>query len=241
MEIIICENYEEMSKKAAEIFIGKVKENPKCVLGMATGSTPIGLYKNLIADHKDNHTSYHDVTTFNLDEYVGLPKSHEQSYYSFMHDNLFNHIDIQEKNVHIPVGESDDLAGECAKYEEAMSHYTVDIQLLGVGRNGHIGFNEPGTPFTQTTHIVDLDSKTITDNARFFEGDMSKVPTRAITMGIATIMRAKKIVLLASGKNKEDAIYELVKGEKSENCPITALKDHKDVVVIIDKDAASRI
>lgn len=241
MEIIICKNYEEVSKKAAEIMLKVVKEKERPVLGLATGSSPIGLYQNLISDHKENHTSYENVVTFNLDEYVGLPKDHAESYYTFMHKNFFNHIDIKEENVHLPSGLGEDLEANCQAYEDSMKAYEVDIQLLGVGRNRHIGFNEPGTSFDSVTHIVTLDEKTIQDNARFFDNDMSLVPTQAITMGIATIMNAKEIVLVASGANKADAIYELVKGEISNQCPVTILRNHPNVHIVVDEDAASRI
>lgn len=241
MEIIVCENYEEVSKKAADLMLKVIKGKEKPVLGLATGSSPIGLYQNLIADHKENHTSYENVVTFNLDEYVGLPKEHQESYYSFMHNNLFNHINIKEENVHLPSGLGADLEANCKDYEESMKGTNVDVQLLGVGRNGHIGFNEPGTALDSVTHIVELDEKTIQDNARFFDNDMSQVPTQAITMGIATIMNAKEIILVASGTNKADAIYELVNGEISNACPVTVLRNHPNAHIVVDKDAASRL
>lgn len=241
MEIIICENYEEVSQKAAQIMLNVIKDKENAVIGLATGSTPIGLYQNLIKDHQDHQTSYESVITFNLDEYVNLPKEHPESYYSFMHTNLLNHININEENVHIPSGLGEDIQANCNAYEESLNAYEMDIQLLGVGRNGHIGFNEPGTSFDSVTHVVDLDEKTIQDNARFFEGNMDLVPKKAITMGIASIMRAKKILLVANGTNKADAIYELVKGEISTSCPVTVLRDHPCVYVVIDKDAASRL
>ncbi len=241
IRVITCKNYEEVSDKAAEIMLDVVKSNPKCVLGLATGSSPIGLYKRMIKDHQENGTSYADVTTFNLDEYVGLPVEHPESYYSFMHRNLFDHINVLEENIHIPSSQGEDLQANCDAYNKAMADYQVDIQVLGIGSDGHIGFNEPDTPFDSVTHITDLEESTIRDNARFFDNDISKVPTKAITMGISNVMSAKKILMVATGENKADAIAQTVQGEKTIACPSTALQDHKDVVIIVDEAAASKI
>lgn len=240
MKIIITENYDDLSKEAFKVMkeVLSSKENP--VLGLATGSSPCGLYKEMIKDHKENGTSYKKVTTFNLDEYIGLEQTHEQTYYTFMHENLFNYVDISEENVHLPVGSSSDSAQACENYETALSSVQLDVQLLGIGGNGHIGFNEPGTPFNSTTHIVDLKKETREDNARFFES-IEDVPTQAITMGIASILKAKKILLVASGASKADAVYAMVHGEITENCPASALQKHDDVVVILDKAAASKL
>ena len=235
MKIIIVDNYEQASLEAFKVMKEVVENKPNAVLGLATGSTPLGLYKNMIEDHKTNGTSYKDVTTFNLDEYVGLPRDHKESYYTFMHTNLFSGLDIKEENVHLPYGNTKE---DCDAYEKAMEDYQVDIQLLGIGGNGHIGFNEPGTPFEQTTHIVELQERTRVDNARFFDNDINQVPTHAITMGIATIMKAKKVLLVATGLNKKDAIRELVLGQPTVDCPATALQNHPDVVVIVDRGAA---
>ncbi|MFV0479282.1 MAG: glucosamine-6-phosphate deaminase [Anaerorhabdus sp.] len=240
MKVIVVENYEELSKEAFKVMKEVVVSKEVPVLGLATGSSPCGLYKEMIADHQENGTSYRNVVTFNLDEYIGLPKNHEQTYYTFMHENLFNGLDILEENVHLPVGDSSQVELECEKYEEAMKEVQIDIQLLGIGANGHIGFNEPGTSFDSVTHIVDLKEKTREDNARFF-GSLEEVPTKAITMGIATILRSKKILLVASGENKADAIYEMVQGKVSEDCPATALRQHPDVVVIVDVAAAKKL
>ena len=237
MEIIITENYEELSDKAAEVMLDVIKNNEHPVIGLATGSSPVGLYQRMIQDHKENGTSYKNVITFNLDEYVGLPRDHEQSYYTFMHDNLFNGLDIPEENIHVPT-DGEDKEKQCADYEKAMEDYTVDLQLLGIGSDGHIGFNEPGTSFDSLTHVTDLKESTIQDNARFFDGDISKVPTQAITMGIATVMKAKKILFIANGKNKAKAIYDMIKGPVDESCPASILQRHPDVVIIIDKEAA---
>ena len=238
MEFIIAESTEDMSRRAADRIASFVEADPSCVLGLATGTTPIGLYACLVDDCAQDKISFADVTTFNLDEYVGIPRDHEQSYWTFMHENLFSGIDVKEENVHVPYG---DTKADCEAYEKAMEDVSVDIQVLGIGANGHIGFNEPGTPFDEETHIVTLTEKTRQDNARFFEGDINKVPTHAITMGIATIMKAKKILMVATGENKADAIKAMVEGEISTDCPASVLQNHKDVVVIVDEAAASKL
>lgn len=238
MEVIVLKNYDEVSKKAFEVMKEVVANKKNAVLGLATGSSPIGLYQNMIKDHQENGTSYADITSFNLDEYVGIDRNHEQSYYTFMHENLFKGIDIKEENVHVPYG---DTKADCDAYEKAMEDYSVDIQVLGIGANGHIGFNEPGTPFSETTHIVTLTKKTRQDNARFFENDINQVPTHAITMGIATIMKAKKILLVATGKNKADAVAAMVNKAPDVNCPASVLQNHPDVVVIVDEAAAAKL
>ena len=238
MEVIVLKNYDEVSKKAFEVMKEVVANKKNAVLGLATGSSPIGLYQNMIKDHQENGTSYADITSFNLDEYVGIDRNHEQSYYTFMHENLFKGIDIKEENVHVPYG---DTKADCDAYEKAMEDYSVDIQVLGIGANGHIGFNEPGTPFSETTHIVTLTEKTRQDNARFFENDINQVPTHAITMGIATIMKAKKILLVGTGKNKADAGAAMVNKAPDVNCPASVLQNHPDVVVIVDEAAAAKL
>ena len=238
--IIIKENYAQVSSEAFRIMRETIrKENP--VLGLATGSSPIGLYKKMIADHNTNGTSYKNVTTFNLDEYIGLPKNHDQSYWTFMHENLFDNINVKEENIHIPEGDVEDEEAECQKYEELLNQYEIDLQILGIGTDGHIGFNEPGTPFDSVTHIAELEEQTRTDNARFFDDDIEAVPTHVITMGLVSIMRAKKIIVIATGENKADAVYGMIKGEKSVDCPASILQDHPDVTVILDTKAASKV
>ena len=237
---IVCENYDEVSKEAFNVMKTVLdKGNP--VLGLATGSSPVGLYKEMIRDHKENGTSYKNILTWNLDEYVGIPRTHEQSYWTFMHENLFNFIDIPEENIHVPVGESEDEEAECVKYEESMKGHTVDIQVLGIGSDGHIAFNEPGTPFDSLTHLMDLTEQTRKDNARFFDNDINQVPKRSITMGLASIMRAKKIIVIATGENKAEAVYGMLKGPKTTDCPASILQDHPDVTVLLDKAAASKL
>lgn len=237
MQVIITENYEEMSKKASEIIIDLLKKKPECVLGLATGTTPIGLYKNLIKAYNDGEISFKDVTTANLDEYVGLYKEHDQSYDYFMHHNLFNHVDILEENLNIPDGSKEDLEKECARYSEFLKTHTQDLQVLGIGSNGHIGFNEPGTAFDSKTHVVNLTESTIKDNSRLFN-DLSEVPTRAVTMGIGEIMKSKTVLILASGANKANAVYNTVKVAPSENCPASVLQNHPNCILIADKEAA---
>lgn len=233
-KVIIVDNYEEISKEAFTVMKEFLK--PNAVLGLATGSSPVGLYQEMIKDHKENGTSYAEIKTFNLDEYANLPKEHQESYYTFMHRNLFDHIDIKEENVHVPNGNGD-LEANCKDYEAMIDKSPVDIQLLGIGANGHIGFNEPGTSFESLTHVTDLTEQTRKDNARFFDPLNEEVPTQACTMGLKTIMKAKKILLVANGENKAKAIKGLLEGEVTEDLPASILQKHHDVVVIIDKAA----
>ncbi len=239
MNVIKVKNYEELSAKAFEVMKSVLNEKPNAVLGLATGSSPIGLYQKMVQDHKDNKTSYSEVVSFNLDEYVGLPKTHSESYYTFMHTHLFDHVDIKEDNIHIPDGLANDLETACAKYEQEMKQFQVDVQLLGIGSNGHIGFNEPGCSFESETHVELLNERTLNDNARFFIPLNEEVPTRAVTMGIASIMRAKKILLVASGANKAQAIYDMIHHAVDNQIPATILQNHADVTVIVDEEAAS--
>ncbi len=238
MKVIITENYAEMSQKAAEIIMGIVKNNPKAVLGLATGSSPIGTYQLLAKDYKENGTSYSQVSTVNLDEYVGLTADHDQSYAYFMRDNLFNHIDIDLANTNLPSGVAADLAAECDRYNALLENYKQDVQVLGLGSNGHIGFNEPGTPFDSVTHLVDLTENTIKDNSRLF-ASIDEVPRQALSMGIKNIMNAKSILVVVSGKNKAEAVRGMVKGEITPELPASVLQLHPFVTVICDKDAAS--
>ena len=236
MKVVVVKNYDEVCEKAFEVMKEYLK--PGKVLGLATGSSPVGLYKKMIEYNKE--VSFKDITTFNLDEYVNLPIEHPESYYSFMHTNLFNHVDIPEKNIHIPSGLGDNIDEKCKEYDAAIEKAGgVDIQLLGIGSDGHIAFNEPGTPFDSGTHVTDLAESTIKDNARFFDNDMSKVPTKAATQGIGTIMKAKNILLVANGKNKAKAIKDMIEGPVDVNCPASILQKHNSVVVVVDEEAAS--
>ena len=239
MKLIIVENYEEASIEAAKVMLEVVKNNPTANLGLATGSTPIRMYELMIEDHKKNGTSYKDIKSFNLDEYFGLEATHPQSYHYFMNKHLFSGIDINPENVHVPNG-AGDIQVSCDDYNKLLAENPIDIQLLGIGSNGHIGFNEPGTSFDSVTHMIELKESTRQDNARlFFDGKIDEVPTHAITMGILNILQAKKVLLVACGENKAQPIKVLVEGEKTTDVPESALQDHNDVVVIVDKAAAS--
>lgn len=238
MKVIVTENYEEMSKKAAEVVIEIVKANPNATLGFATGSSPIGLYQNMIKDHKENGTSYKNVKSVNLDEYVGLTADHDQSYAYFMRTNLFDSLDIELSNTNLPCGSAKDLQAECDRYNALLDENKQDIQVLGIGSNGHIGFNEPGTPFDSVTHVVDLTESTIKDNSRLFNS-IDEVPRQALSMGIKNIMNAKSIVMVVSGKNKAEALRGMVKGEITPALPASVLQLHPFVTVVCDKDAAS--
>ena len=239
MKLIIVENYEEASIEAAKVMLEVVKNNPTANLGLATGSTPIRMYELMIEDHKKNGTSYKDIKSFNLDEYFGLEATHPQSYHYFMNKHLFSGIDINPENVHVPNG-AGDIQVSCDDYNKLLAENPIDIQLLGIGSNGHIGFNEPGTSFDSVTHMIELKESTRQDNARlFFDGKIDEVPTHAITMGISNILQAKKVLLVACGENKAQPIKVLVEGEETTDVPASALQDHNDVVVIVDKAAAS--
>ncbi len=237
MKIIITENYDEMSKKAAELLTDIVKNNPNAILGLATGSSPIGTYKYMVQACK-NGVSYKNVSTVNLDEYVGLTKDHDQSYAYFMRTNLFDHIDIDQNNTNLPCGSAPDAKAECDRYNALLEKMQQDVQVLGLGSNGHIGFNEPGTPFDSLTHLVDLTENTIKDNSRLFNS-IDEVPRQALSMGIKNIMQAKSILMVVSGKNKAEAVRGMVKGEITPNLPASVLQLHPFVTVICDKDAAS--
>ena len=239
--LIKTTDYEEMSQKGAEIFIEQIKKKPNSILGLATGSTPLGLYKILIEKNKLKEISFKDVITYNLDEYCDIPKFHEQSYYTYMNQNLFDHIDINRNNTHIPNSEGDSKLNS-DNYENELNKVKIDIQLLGIGSNGHIGFNEPGTDFDIGVHEVNLTENTIKHNARFFENDSNKVPKKAITMGIKNILDSEMIVLMASGKNKANAIKNIISGIVDKNVPASALNLHKGkVYIIVDKEAASML
>lgn len=240
MKIIITKDYEELSRRGARFFLDAVKVNPYAVLGLATGTTPLGLYAHLVADHELYGTSYAHVRTVNLDEYKGLPKTHEQSYAYFMRKNLFDGLDIDPANTNIENGMAADEGAECARYDALLEQLPRDLQLLGLGSNGHIAFNEPGTPFGSGTHVVELAESTVKDNARLFD-DISEVPRKAFTMGIRQIMQAKKILILASGANKADAVYKMIKGEVTERVPASVLQLHPDCVLIADREAAAKL
>ena len=241
IQIIKTANYEEMSRIAAEKIINLVKNKPNAELGLATGGTPEGLYKLLIQDHRLNGTSYKQVKTVNLDEYIGLKKDDPNSYYTFMTEKLFKHIDILPENTHVPNGMAADIDAEAERYENFIHEIGgVDLQILGIGHNGHIAFNEPGTSFQTKTHIIDLAEDTRQANARYFDS-IDDVPTKAITMGIQTIMDSKEIILLASGASKAEALKQLVHGEITEQFPASVLRKHNHVTIIADEAALQLI
>ncbi len=240
MKIIFAKDYEELSKKAAEEMLAVIRSTPDAVLGLATGTTPLGLYARLIEDHKANGTNYDRIRTVNLDEYKGLPASHEQSYAYFMRHNLFEGLGIAPEQTNIENGMAKDEAEECARYDALLDAMPRDIQLLGLGSNGHIAFNEPKTPFGSGTHVVSLAESTIKDNARLF-ASQDEVPRKAFTMGIRHIMQAKRILILASGANKAEAVFKMAKGPVTEDVPASVLQLHPDCTLIVDEAAAARL
>lgn len=238
MKIIKVKDYEELSARAAEIVAELVQRKEDACLGLATGGTPLGMYRKLIEKHRLGEISFKNVSTFNLDEYCELEKTHPQSYHHYMRTNFFNHVDIEMDKVHLPEGDTADHEAAAQRYNQLLKEARIDLQVLGIGSNGHIGFNEPGTPFSQETFVVRLAEKTRNDNKRFFNS-LEEVPEHAITMGINNILQAEAILLLASGKSKAEAIHKLIKGGMTEGFPASALKNHKNVTVIIDEEAAS--
>lgn len=238
MRIVIAKDYEDMSARAARIVAGQIYLKPNSVLGMATGSTPLSMYKELIRVHKEVGLDFSEIVTFNLDEYLGLPKEDEQSYNYYMFENFFNHINIKKENIYIPDGMMKDVEQECKQYDRDIQvKGGIDLQVLGIGNNGHIGFNEPDIKFEATTHKVKLDEETINANARFF-ATIEEVPRFAISMGIKTIMHAKKILLLASGENKAEVIYRALFEGITPEIPASILQLHQDVTVIVEENAA---
>lgn len=241
MRIYEAKDYQEMSRKAANILSAQVILKPDSVLGLATGSTPIGMYDQLVEWYKKGDLDFSKVKTVNLDEYKGLTHDNDQSYYYFMHEHLFDRVNIDPANTNLPDGTEEDPEKECARYEKLIeSMGGVDIQLLGIGHNGHIGFNEPDSTFAKTTHCVDLAESTIEANKRFF-ASVDDVPRQAYTMGIGTIMKAKKILLIVNGESKADAVAKAFFGPVTPEVPASILQFHSDVVVIGDSAALSKI
>ncbi|MBQ7294311.1 MAG: glucosamine-6-phosphate deaminase [Clostridia bacterium] len=237
MRVIVCNDYEEMSLRAAKLVASQIILKPNCVLGLAKGSTPIGLYDNLVKMYEEGEIDFSDVTSFNLDEYYPLSPDNDQSYRYFMNKHLFDRVNIDIKRTHVPNGLAEDTDAECLRYEGMINAVGgVDLQILGIGQNGHIGFNEPDANLNTITHLTDLTKSTIDANSRFFE-KREDVPTKAITMGMASILKSKKIVLLASGRSKAAVVAELLKESINTNVPATLLNVHNDVVLICDKEA----
>lgn len=235
MRVILCKNYEEMSKRGAGLIAGQLALKPDSVIGFATGSTPVGLYENLVDMYKTGDVDFSQATGFNLDEYYPISRDNSQSYYYFMREKLFNHINIKE--TFIPDGSAKDPESECEHYDKLIDSYGgIDLQILGIGQNGHIGFNEPASALNSKTHVTALTQSTINANSRFFD-KVEEVPTHALTMGIATILKSKKIILLANGKSKHAVVKELLTDNITTNIPATMLKVHRDVVLIVDEEA----
>lgn len=241
MRIYKGKDYADMSRKAANIISAQVIMKPDCVLGLATGSTPIGLYQQLVAWYEKGDLDFSEVRTVNLDEYKGLSRENDQSYYYFMHHNLFDHVNLPAENSHLPNGMEPDSDKECRRYSELIrSMGGVDLQLLGIGHNGHIGFNEPGDAFDNDVHCVDLTQSTIEANKRFF-ASADDIPKQAYTMGIKTIMQAKKILIVASGEDKADIVRDAFFGPITPKVPASVLQLHNDVTLVADEAALSKI
>lgn len=241
MRIYKAKDYEEMSRKAAGIVSAQIIMKPDCVLGLATGSTPVGLYKQLIEWYRNGDLDFSGVRTVNLDEYKGISRENDQSYYYFMHQNLFDHVNIPAGNTHLPDGMEPDSEKECRRYEELIrSMGSVDLQLLGIGHNGHIGFNEPADAFDKQVHCVNLTQSTIEANKRFF-ASAEEVPRQAYTMGIQTIMRSKKILIIANGEGKADIVRDAFFGPITPMVPASVLQLHNDVTLVADEAALSKI
>jgi glucosamine-6-phosphate deaminase len=241
MKLIIKNDYEAMSEWAANHIANAIrnhKEDRPFVLGLPTGSSPLGTYKRLIEMNKAGTVSFKNVVTFNMDEYVGLTREHDQSYWYFMHDNFFNHIDIPAENINILDGMAADPEAECARYNKLLETMVPDLQVLGIGSNGHIAFNEPGTPFDSVTHVVQLTESTIKDNSRLF-ADISQVPRSAFTMGLQNIMNSKIALVLANGANKAKAVAAMVHGEITEDVPASILQKHPNCILIVDAEAGA--
>ena len=240
MKIIKAKDYNDMSRKAANIISAQVIMKPDCVLGLATGSTPIGTYKQLIEWYEKGDLDFGDVTTVNLDEYRGLPRENDQSYFYFMNHFLFDYVNVNPERTHLPNGMNPDADAECKRYEEVIrSTGGVDLQLLGLGHNGHIGFNEPGEAFETETHCVDLTERTIEANKRFF-ASIDDVPKQAYTMGIKTIMMAKKILIVVSGEDKAETVKNAFFGPVTPQVPASILQMHPDVTIVADEAALSK-
>lgn len=239
MILHIFDNAEQIGAAVANMIAEQVNEKPNSVLGFATGASPLTTYNHLVKAYAGGKVSFKDITTFNLDEYCDLPQSDKNSYYTFMHENLFNHIDVKEENINFLNGNAKDADEECQRYDDLITEKKIDIQLLGVGRNGHIGFNEPSNKFTKGTFKVRLTQSTIDANSIYFDEDT--MPHFALTMGTVSIMKSKTIIMIATGRSKQDAIYGMVNGDITPACPASVLQLHPDVHVFLDKAAAGRL
>jgi len=240
VEIFIGEE-KACDQRAIQEVINQIKNKPASVLGLATGSTPEGVYRELIDKYQSGEICFADIKTFNLDEYIGIPDDHECSYNYYMNNKLFKHINIQPEAVNLPNGNAIDIDRECEDYDQKIrENGGIDLQILGIGHNGHIAFNEPGTPFESTTHVVDLAESTIKANSRFFDSP-DQVPRQAITMGIKSIMQARRIILIAKGKGKASIMYKALKGPVTPEVPASVIQHHPNILVILDNEAASKL
>ncbi len=241
MNILVVKNYEEMSQKAAEMFAEVIREKPACVLGLATGDTPIGMYRELVAGYEKGELDFSRVRTVNLDEYYPITPDNDQSYRYFMNHHLFDHVNIDKANTMVPDGCAKDADKFCAEYEAKIDALGgIDLQVLGIGRNGHIGFNEPDDELIPYTHLTALTPSTIEANSRFFASE-ADVPKHALTMGVESVFKARKIVLMVSGANKAEAVKAMLKGNLNTKCPASLLRLHPDVTLVCDEDAYSLV
>lgn len=240
MKIIITKNYKTLSTLAASLVIKQIKKKKSSIFGLPTGHTPQGLYQELTNIYNNKQISFKFVKTFNLDEYVGIRAKDSRSYHSYMQKNFFNKIDIKKTNIYLPNEEADDLKKECANYEKLIKKFPIDLLILGIGHDGHIGFNEPGSKFSSKTRTINLLATTKASNAKYF-GGQKKVPTQAITMGLSTIMKAKKIILLVSGNDKANIIKKALKEKITQKIPASILQKHPDATIILDETAATKL
>ncbi|WP_127572591.1 glucosamine-6-phosphate deaminase [Paenibacillus xylaniclasticus] len=236
MNIQVFDSQEQLDEAAAQYLIDTVTQKPEAVLGLATGSTPIGIYNKLVEKHQRQGVSFRHITSFNLDEYVGLTADHKQSYAFYMQEHLFRHIDVSANQINLPNGMAESLEEECKRYNQLLEKHPIDVQLLGLGHNGHIGFNEPADALTGGTHIVELQEKTREANARFFNSK-DEVPEKAVTMGVGSILKAKTIILAVRGADKADIVREALFGPITTQCPASLLQTHHNVIVLLDREA----
>jgi len=241
MNILAFDNDDKLNEAAANMIISQIQTTPRTVLGLATGGTPVGIYKQLLHEFDRGMVSFRNVTTYNLDEYANIPVDHSESYHSYMNNHLFKHIDLPASQRHIPNGNAEDLVAECRRYDESIELAgQIDLQLLGIGHNGHIGFNEPAQELTKETHVVDLAQETLEANARYFDS-IKEVPKQALTMGVGTILKAKKIMLVVKGADKADIVKRALQGPITTECPASLLQTHPNLIVLLDNAAAGKL
>ncbi|MBB6675331.1 glucosamine-6-phosphate deaminase [Cohnella nanjingensis] len=239
MNVLTFDSNEKLNEAGANIITGLIQTNPRAVLGLATGGTPVGIYEQVVGDYRRGLVSFKNVRTFNLDEYVNLSVDHPESYHSYMNKHLFSHIDLPAANAHIPNGNAEDLEAECRSYDERIEDAgQIDLQLLGIGHNGHIGFNEPAHALIKGTHIVELAEETRKANARFFDA-IDDVPKQALTMGVGTILKAKMILLIVRGVDKAEIVRRALTGPITTDCPASLLQTHPHLIVLLDQEAGS--